>query len=102
MDIQNRFVGPCAIVVDDDREIAVVAPDLAATLLLFDEYVLESCKLLEFSQLVSMFGFEAVLELVRSRSIEIKCDANLIGVFGDTADLVRKGKSLEFDFTYIR
>ncbi len=102
MDIQNRFVGPCAIVVDDDREIAVSGSDLATTLLLFDEYVLESCKLLEFNQLVPMFGFDAVLELVKSRTIKIKCDANLIGVFGDTNDLVRKGKSLEFDFTYIR
>ncbi|HVQ37855.1 MAG TPA: hypothetical protein VMS31_10005 [Pyrinomonadaceae bacterium] len=70
--------------------------------MLFDDYVLESCKLLEFSQLVSMFGFDSVLELVKSRSITIKCDANLIGVFGDTEDLVRKGKSLEFDFTYVR
>jgi|tagenome__1003787_1003787.scaffolds.fasta_scaffold15749704_1 hypothetical protein len=75
MDIQNRFVGFCASTVDDEREILVKPADLAATLLLFEDYVFESCKLLEFPQLVSIFGFDSVLELVKSRSIKIKCDA---------------------------
>ncbi len=47
MDIQNRFVGPCAVLVDDEREILANGSDLATTLLLFDDYILESCKLLE-------------------------------------------------------
>jgi hypothetical protein len=102
MDIQNRFVGFCATTVDDEREILVKPGDLAATLLLFDEYVFESCKLLEFPQLVSIFGFDSVLELLKSRSIKIKCDANLIVVFGDTEALVRQGKTLEYDFSYLR
>lgn len=45
MDIQNRFVGFCARTVDDEREVLVQPADLAATLLLFDDYVFESCKL---------------------------------------------------------
>ena len=102
MDIQNRFVGFCATTVDDEREILVKPADLAATLLLFDNYVFESCKLLEFPQLVSIFGFDSVLELAKSRSIKIKCDANLIVVFGKTEDMVRKGKTLEYDFSYVR
>ena len=102
MEIQNSFVGPCAVLVDDERQIAVRGSDLATTLLLFDNYILESCKLLEFGQFVSMFGFDAVMELVRSRFLKIKCDANLIGVFGETNELVRTGKSLEYDFTWIR
>lgn len=102
MDIQNRFVGFCATTVDDEREILVKPGDLAATLLLFDDYIFESCKLLEFPQLVAIFGFDSVLEFVKSRSIRIKCDANLIVVFGETKDLVRKGKTLEYDFSYVR
>jgi hypothetical protein len=102
MDIQTRFVGFCATTVDDEREILVKRDDLAATLLLFDDYIFESCKLLEFPQLVAIFGFDSVLELVKSRSIKIKCDANLIVVFGETQDLVRKGKTLEYDFSYLR
>lgn len=102
IDLQKRFVGPCAVLVDDERQVAVRPGDLAATLLLFEEYVLESCKLLEFGQLVSVFGFDSVLELVKSRSIKVKCDANLIGVLGDTDKLVSEGKWREFDFTYIR
>jgi hypothetical protein len=102
MDIQNRFVGWCAVSVDDEREITVRGADLATTLLLFDDYILESCKLLEFPQLVSLFGFDSVLELVKLRSIRIKCDANLIVVFGDTKELARTGKTLEYDFSYVR
>jgi hypothetical protein len=102
MDIQNRFVGFCATTVDDEREILVQPADLAATLLLFDEYVFESCKLLEFAQLVSIFGFDSVLELVKSKSINVKCDANLVVVFGKTEDLVRQGKTLQYDFSYVR
>jgi hypothetical protein len=102
MHIQNRFVGFCATTVEDEREILVTPADLAATLLLFDDYVFESCKLLEFPQLISIFGFDSVLELVKSRSIRIKCDANLIVVFGETEDLVRKGKTLVYDFSYLR
>src|SRR3954453_14414142 len=102
MDIQNRFVGFCASTVDDEREILVKPADLAATLLLFEDYVFESCKLLEFPQLVSIFGFDSVLELVKSRSIKIKCDANLIVVFGETEELVRKNRTLEYDFSYLR
>ncbi len=102
MDIQNRFVGFCATTVEDEREILVKPADLATTLLLFDDYILESCKLLEFPQLVSIFGFDSVLELVKSRSIRIKCDANLIVVFGETNELVRKGNTLKYDFSYLR
>jgi len=102
MDIQNRYVGFCATTVEDEREVLVSPADLAARLLLFDDYIFESCKLLEFPQLVSIFGFDSVLELVKSRSIRIKCDANLIVVFGETEDLVRKGKTLEYDFSYVR
>lgn len=86
MDLQNRFVGSCATTINDEREILVNPGDLAATLLLFDEYLFESCKLLEFSQLVSIFGFDSVSELVKSKSLTIKCDANLIVVFGNTED----------------
>lgn len=102
MGIQDRFVGFCAQTVDDEREILVSPADLATTLLLYEDYVLESCKLLEFPQLVSTFGFDSVLELVKCRSIKIKCDANLIVVFGDTKELVRAGKTLEYDFSYVR
>lgn len=102
MDIQKRFVGPCARPVDDEREIVIRGGDLATTLLLFENYTLESCKLLEFPQLIDLFGFDSVMELVKSRSLKIKCDVNLIVVLGETKELIRTGKWLEYDFTFVR
>ena len=59
-------------------------------------------KIIGFPQIISTFGFESVLELLQSRCIKIKCDANLFVIMGNAEAQVRSGNHFFYDFSVIR
>ena len=101
MDRRKRYFGRCADFVQDSRLIAVNPGDLITNLILFETFIIHSFRLLEFPQLISIFGFESVIELLRSRSLKIHCTSNSLGTLGTTEELFKKGKGYTFDFVEV-
>jgi hypothetical protein len=104
MDIRKRLFGTCARPGNDDNNDSVsLLPDaLATNLLLFDSYIMLSCRLLEFPQIVSTFGYSETLELLKSKCLTINCDPSQIMIWGSTPDLVNSGKAFTYEFVVIR
>lgn len=101
MDRRKRYFGTCGDFVDDERLISVNAGDLVTNLLLFDTFIIHSCQLLEIPQLISIFGYDAVLELLESSALKIYCNANSLGTMDTTEELFKKGKGFTFDFVEV-
>ena len=102
MDIRKRIIGPCARPVEGSPDISLVPSVLATNLLIFENYILDSCRFMEFPQIVSAFGFSETVELLKSRSIKIRCDPSQIVIMGSTPELVRAGKAFTYEFTVVR
>jgi len=102
MDRRKRLIGPCARPVEGSPDISLVPSILATNLLIFENYILDSCRFMEFPQIVSAFGFSETVELLKSRSIKIRCDPSQIVIMGSTPELVKSGKAFTYEFTVVR
>jgi hypothetical protein len=76
--------------------------DVPLNLLLFDTYILHSVRLLEFPELIKAYGYDSIMELLKSGALAIKCDANLLTIDGDARRLVESGKAFTYRFNRIR
>lgn len=70
--------------------VAVDFGELVASLLLFDEGVIRSTRLLEFPQMLQKFGFEAVRELLDSGRARFFAQAQTFGSIGRTTALASR------------
>ena len=100
--VRNGYVGGCVTTIAGSPDVVLDADHFVATLLLSERYVLHSVRLQEIPQLIQVFGYEPVLELLDSKWLRIKCDANLLGVKGSAAELKANGKLLNYEFIGIR
>ncbi len=94
MDLRARLIGPFATAEGDRDKPDVDVRALVHRLLLFDKYILESNRLTEFPHLVSVFGFDGTMALLKSADIQVHCDALTIGQVGQLSVLesrVKKG-----------
>lgn len=102
MDRTKRIFGTCARGLGDGDNIALLPSTLATNLLLFEKYVMLSCRLLEIPQIVAKFGYSQTLELLKSNALEINCDPSQVVIMGDTNELVNSGRALHYDIAIIR
>lgn len=86
MDFRETLIGPCAEAPEIDRDsVTVDFPAIVARLLLFDNYILQSIRLLEFPHFVNVFGLSGVFDLLSSKLLKIHCD---IATFAQIGHLV--------------
>jgi hypothetical protein len=108
MDFRNSLIAPCAIQSEENRDVLDV--DLAALvtrLLLFDKYILQSIRLLEFPEIVKVCGLGGTLDLLSSKALKLQCDVATFGQTGQLAVLEsRSNKGLlplgSFSFSIVR
>src|SRR5947199_291869 len=94
----NHFIGGCGDVVTGSKYVILNPGELANNVLLFDKFVLQSCKLTEFPQMVEIFGFSAVLELIRSKWFSVECTPNLLAIWHTAKESIRANKWLTYQF----
>jgi hypothetical protein len=83
MDFRDNLISPCATESESDRDkLDVDLAALVARLLLFDTYILQSIRLLEFPALVGALGIGATLDLLSSNILKLHCDATTFGQIG--------------------
>lgn len=78
-DIRSQVFSPCARLLSKKGNVRVKFGDLLERLLLFDKYILQSHRLAELPHLVRQFGYDAVMELLRSGAIAIHNDIMTVG-----------------------
>lgn len=77
-DIRKQVFSPCAKLLSKKGDVRVEYGDFLERLLLFDKYIIHSQRLQEIPHLVRQFGYDAVLELLRSGAIEIHNDVMMV------------------------
>lgn len=102
MNIKKHYVGTCVTLNANSRDASLNPGEFINNLLLFETYTLHSVRLLEFPQLIAIFGFDEVLEVLRSKAIRIKCDANIVMRWGDAKEIIKSGKGFTFEFVRVR
>jgi hypothetical protein len=94
MDLRDRLVGPVASIADPERdELAVDFGDLIRKLILSERFILQSHRLREIPLLVRKFGYNGVVELLRSGRMHILLDALSVGSIGHITGDLRQGKT---------
>jgi hypothetical protein len=80
VELRDRIIGPIASQVAEDNEaVQVDFGDLVRKLILFDQVIVESVRLLEFPLLIQKFGRDGVTELLKSGRLRIHWAAEGIG-----------------------
>lgn len=102
MSIKKHYVGTCVTFDENNRDISLNPGEFVNNLLLFETYTLHSVRLLEFPQLIAIFGFDGVLEALRSKAIGLKCDANIVMRWGNAREIIKSGKGFTFEFLRVR
>jgi hypothetical protein len=108
VDFRENLISPCASESEADRDaLNVDLAALVARLLLFDTYILQSIRLLEFPAIVRTFGVGGTLELLSSSILKLHCDATTFGQTGQLSVLeARRRKGLlplgSYSFSLIR
>jgi hypothetical protein len=93
-DIRTRIFGPFATAKNGGKKVEAKLDEFLERLLLFDKYIIQSQRLRDVVPLVQRFGFEAVIELLRSTSIQVHDDVITIG----TPKLSKSRTALIFEF----
>jgi len=92
---ENLFTG-FAIPGPKHDDVTVRLDGLVGNLLLFDHITLDSIRLLEIPSMIEAFGPQSMLNLLNSRAVTIKCDANIPVVHGRTPNEARRPFSYTF------
>ena len=82
MDLRQRLIAPFATVSFPGQIVSVDAEAFILRLILFDQYVIQSVRFQEFPELIRVFGFSAVRELLASNAIKVRCEALTVGQVG--------------------
>ena len=85
-DFQTRLIAP-ARRLHDNAVIGADVNDVVVRLLLFNNYILDSTRLLEIPQLVSAFGADGLIELLQRGVLQIRCEPLVVGQIGQTTIL---------------
>ena len=102
-DPRTRLRAPCFVPSTHQDEVpALDAGRFLERLLIFDEYILDSARLLEIPQLIETFGSDGVEELLSSRCLRIRAEAIAHGLAdSDPENLVhgrpQMAQSADFD-----
>ncbi len=91
MDIRNRFFGRIATYTHPDK-VRLQPSTLIEYLLLFDKVIIESIRLKDIRELISFFGYQDVMALLKSGVIDIYCDAISVASIGQTSILEQRRK----------
>jgi len=76
MSFQNKIYSRFATIdPKDSNNITIDFDGLIKRLLLFDDYIIDSIRLQDIPQLVNNFGVNGLIELLKSGTIKIHCDA---------------------------
>ena len=84
LDFGQTWIGRIGTISPNTDEIVVDTAKLLRYLLLFDEVIVQSIRLREFSVLASVFGSQGLTALLRSGGIRVLCDAVTIGQTGQS------------------
>jgi hypothetical protein len=76
--LSDKWLGEIATL-DENNQLALRPERLVRHLLLFDQVVIYSARLREFKPLVSAFGFEGLMALLRSGALRVHCARLTIG-----------------------
>lgn len=74
MDIRKRIHGPCGARLPTMNEMDFDIGLFLRRLLLFDTYILDTMRFMEFPHLVKFLGYDAVLEILKSDFFKIDCN----------------------------
>jgi hypothetical protein len=80
MEPRDRVIGPIAMPCGEEGRVSVSFGDLVRKLVLFEHVIIDSYALKEFPQLVHKFGYEGVVELLKSGRVRVRAEAT--GVAG--------------------
>jgi hypothetical protein len=89
----------------DNVVIGADVNDVVVRLLLFNNYILDSTRLLEIPQLVSAFGAEGLIELLQRGILQIRCEPLIVGQIGQTTILREENGLLPpccYAFRYVK
>jgi len=87
MDIQKRLIGPCSTFLPKTDDVKVDFNALVRRLILFDTYILHSTRLKEIKYLIDAFGYDGIMELLKSGSLKIYCHAISMGQFRQESEI---------------
>lgn len=85
-DFQTRLMAP-AVRVHENVVVGADVSDVVIRILLFNNYILDSTRLLEIPQLVSAFGADGLIELLQRGILQIRCEPLVVGQIGQTTIL---------------
>lgn len=80
----RQVLGPAGLYFPDENVVRVDLGWLVRNLVLFERVIIDSTKLKEIPQLVSLLGYNQTLELLASGALRIYCYALTIGQIGQT------------------
>ncbi len=89
MDMRKRILGQFVEVLPDGTN-SFAASDFILRLLLFEKLTIQSNRFIEIAGMVEHFGFEPVLNLLKTKDIDVQCDARGIGQTGQLALLEKR------------
>jgi hypothetical protein len=82
MDMFHRLLAPCSTPILQASDVVVDLGALFLRLSLFDEYVIDSTRLLEIPHLVTYLGYSGLMELLKSGLVRIYCHAVSVAQVG--------------------
>jgi len=103
MDIRKRIHGPCGVRLPtmDDMDFDI---DLfLSRLLLFDTYILDTIRFMEFPHLVRLLGYDTVLEILKNDFFKIDCNPTVLAEVSQlkaSKSHKRKGKTKLGSFSF--
>ena len=103
-DFQTRLIAP-ARRLHDNVVIGADVNDVVVRVLLFNNYILDSTRLLEIPQLVSAFGADGLIELLQRGVLQIRCEPLVVGQIGQTTILREENGLLPpccYAFRYVK
>jgi len=82
--VRDRYIGPCFTQGSEGHPDQVDITTFLIRLLLFDQYIIQSNRLIEFNKLVDAFVYQGLRDLLSSGAIKVHCEAYLVGQTGQT------------------
>lgn len=89
MDWRDRLISPCIRIDPESQEVIPEIPSLLVRLLLFDTFVLQTCRFQEFPPLVRRLGARTVLKLLDSGALKLQLDPNQLCQVGQSGPPLR-------------
>lgn len=83
-DIRSRLIAPCAKIEPDTGEAYFDLSNFVLRLILFEKYILQSNGFREFKDIINVFGYDGIMQILSSNVLQIQSEFYAVGQTGQT------------------